>query len=315
MTPTVRPFRFGASIAGPDPARPIGEVAREIEDLGYAVLSCPDHLNYPDSPLEPMVLLTAAAATTRHVELQPLVMANGLRHPALLAKQAATLDLLSGGRFALGMGAGWYGPDFSAPGLPFPRPGERIAQLAEAIAVIRGLHSAEAFSFAGKYYTVENMTGKPLPTRRPMPLLIGGAGPRMLALAAREADTVALNLGTPFGAKLPDSPTPYAAATDDKLRWIRAAAAERADPPEIQAMVFAAAITDGDPLAPLQPLAAMLNVAPEALTDSPHVLVGSVQQCVDTVQAWRERWGISYLTIPGDSAAEMAPVVAALANR
>ena len=139
-----RPFRFGVNLAEIPEGSTLGEEARALEAIGYEVLSCPDHLNHPLSPMDPMVMLAAAAEATTNIQLQPLVLANDARHPALLAKQAATLDNLSDGRFALGLGAGWYGPDFSATGIGFAPAADRIDRLEEAIAVLRGLHSGNS---------------------------------------------------------------------------------------------------------------------------------------------------------------------------
>lgn len=285
------------------------------EDLGYAVLSCPDHLNHSGAPLEPMLLLAMAAASTSRIQLQPTVLANDFRHPALLAKQSATLNLLSGGRFALGMGAGWYGPDFTAAGIPFKRPSVRIARLEEAIAVIRGLHGGQPFDFQGEHFKIRTMTGSPVPHGKQVPLMVGGSGPRMLAFATRTADSVALNPGLPIGVALPASKTPYADVTDSKLQWIRAAGANLERLPEIQTSVFAAGITDNNPESIYLPIAQLFGVNPSALAGCPHLLAGTVSQCIDTLYAWRERWGISYITLPAQAARAMAPVVQALSGK
>jgi probable F420-dependent oxidoreductase len=307
-----RPFRFGVNLAEIPAGSSVGEQARAFEDMGYAVLSCPDHLNHPDSPLDPMLVLAAAAEATTDIQFQPLVLANDFRHPALLAKQSATLDHLSGGRFALGLGAGWYGPDFSATGVGLRPPAQRIARLREAVEIIRGLHRGEPFTFEGEHYTLREVIGAPVPVRHPMPLLIGGSGPRILALAAETADTVALNLGLPMGWPRPETATPYADITDRKLNWLRESAGQRLATLEVQTSVFTAALSNRNPHDLLAPLADMLKVPASALDDCPHVLCGSQAQCIDTLQSWRERWGISYVTFSAPMAREFAPVVAAL---
>lgn len=315
MGTAVRPFRFGVSFAGPQIDPTIVDRARRLEDLGYAVFSCPDHLDFPDSTAEPMVLLGAVAAATSTIELQPLVLACDFRHPALLARQAAVLDQLSGGRFCLGMGAGWYAPEFHSAGIDFRPPGVRIDRLREAVQVIRGLHTGDMFSFEGRHFHVRELAGRPVPLRNPMPLLVGGSGPRMLALACEIADTIALTLGLHIGSPLPDSDTPYAQATDMKIHFIREALAAGAPCPELQTTVFTGGVTDADPLAPLAPLAQLLNVPASKLEHCPHVLSGSVQHCIEMIEGWRERWGISYITLPENRAVEFAPVVAALAGK
>jgi probable F420-dependent oxidoreductase len=312
MSGPVRPFRFGLQVGSLMDRAELTETARMAEDLGYAVFSCTDHLDQSFPQLSPMLALATVAAATVYMELQPLVLANGLHHPVVLAKEAATLDVLSDGRFSHGLGAGWLAADFHNAGMEFHRPGIRVARVAEAIAILRGLQSGEPFDFQGKHYTVSGLAGSPVP-RRAIPLLLAGSGPSLLSLGARKADTVALNPGLPPGfGDWQGGATPYADATDRKVHWIREAAAERIDDPEIQTSVMAGGITTGDPQALLAPVAAMLGVPVSKLAGSPHVLAGTVEQCVDTVRQWRERWGISYITFPAALAREMAPVVSAL---
>ena len=191
----------------------------------------------------------------------------------------------------------------------------RIARLEEAIAVLRGLHGGAPFDFAGEHYRITAMTGLPTPAR-PIPLMIGGSGPRMLALAARCADTVAINLGMPYGARSwRQGPTPYADITDRKLDWIRAAAGERLPALELQTTVYGGGITDGDPAPLLAPLTNMLQVQASELAGSPHVLAGTQDECIAAVRGWRSRWGISYVTVPAEAMEDFAPVVAALRGR
>lgn len=311
-----RPFRFGVAAGAAMPGQELLRAARRAEELGYEVFSVSDHLNLPGSEMAPLVTLSAVAAVTERIELQPLVLSNDFRHPALLAKETATLDLISNGRCAIGLGAGWLGPDFHVPGIPFDTPVVRIARLRESVQVVRGLHSGEAFTFNGEHYRIDGMTGSPLPLRNPMPLMIGGAGRHMLSVAARMADTVSLNLGLPLSAgRWQTGTTPYADVTDDKVGWVREAAGDRALKLELQATVFGGTVTDGDPEAALAPLATMLDVEPGQLRGCPHVLAGTLDECIRDVQGWRERWGISYVTVPLALAATFAPVVDALRGR
>ncbi len=311
-----RPFRFGVAAGGAMPGDELLAAARRAEELGYEVFSVSDHLNMPGSELAPMVTLSAVAAVTERIELQPLVLSNDFRHPALLAKETATLDLISGGRCAIGLGAGWLGPDFQLPGLPFDTPTVRIARLRESVQVVRGLHSGDAFTFTGDHYQIAGMKGSPVPLRNPMPLMIGGAGRYMLSVAARLADTVSLNIGLPLSAgRWQTGATPYADVTDDKVGWVREAAGDRFPELELQATIFGGAITDGDPLETLAPLASMLDVEAGQLSGCPHVLVGTLDDCIRDVQAWRQRWGISYITVPLSMAETFAPIVGALSGR
>jgi len=313
MTGSRRPFRFGLQVGGLVARAELLDIAAMAEASGYAALSCTDHLDHAFPQLSPMVTLATIAAVTTRLELQPLVLANDLRHPAMLAKEAATLDLLSGGRFALGIGAGWLGTDFSRTGIEFRRPGVRVSRVAETIAIFRGLQSGQPFDFRGEHYTISGLAGTPVPARMPIPVLVAGSGRSLLSLAAREADTVALNPGLPLGAgDWKRGPTPYADVTDSKLAWIRSAAGDRFDGLEIQTSVVAGGITAGDPEQLLAPVAAMLGVPASRLAGSPHVLAGTVEDCVEAVRGWRERWGISYVTFPAALAEEMVPVVKAL---
>ena len=313
MSHPAHPFRFGVQVGSLMDRTELLDTARMAEELGYAVFSCTDHLDNAFPQLSPMIALATVAAATSRIELQPLVLANDLRHPAVLAKEAATLDLLSEGRFALGLGAGWLAADFRNAGLDFRRPGIRVARVAEALEIVKGLLGGEAVDFRGEHYSVSGLAGTPLPKRKPVPLMVAGSGPSLLSIAARGADTVALNPGLPMGfGDWQQGPAPYADVTDRKLGWIRDAAGARFPGLELQTSVLAGGITDGDPGALLQPVASMLGVSPSQLAGSPHVLAGTVERCVETVRGWRERWGISYVTVPAALARELAPVVSAL---
>jgi len=313
MTGSMRPFRFGVQLGGLMTRAELLDTAAMAEASGYAVLSCTDHLDHAFPQLSPMVTLATVAAVTTEIALQPLVLANDLRHPVVMAKEAATLDLLSGGRFALGLGAGWLGSDFTRAGIAFRRPGTRVARVAEAVAVFRGLLSGRPFDFHGEHYAVSGLAATPVPARTPVPVLVAGSGRSLLSLAARVADTAALNPGLPAGSgDWQRGPTPYADVTDRKLDWIRSAAGDRFDALEIQTSVVAGGITGGDPQDLLAPVAAMLGVPAAKLAGSPHVLAGTVEDCVAQVRTWRERWGISYVTFPATIARQMVPVVRAL---
>src|SRR5262249_45758704 len=155
------------------------------EDLGYSTLLLPDHFG---RQLAPLPALLAAAMATRRLQVGTIVLANDFRHPAVLAKEAATIDLLTDARFELGIGAGWMADDYRAAGLPFDSPATRVARLAEAVHILKAYFSAEgALSFDGRYYSVHEL--QPFPRRNPR-LLIAGSRRRMLQLAGREADIV-----------------------------------------------------------------------------------------------------------------------------
>src|SRR3954466_10169006 len=187
----MRPFRFGVQVTGPADAAGWVEQARRVEALGYSILTLPDHFT---SQLAPLPALAVAAAVTTTLRVGALVHANDYKHPVVLAKELATLDVLSGGRVEIGLGAGWYEPDYRAAGLPFDPPGTRVARLVEGIAVLKAALAGGPCSFAGAHYTVAGYEGWPVPVQRPHPpLLLGGGGRRVLTLAAREADIVGID--------------------------------------------------------------------------------------------------------------------------
>ena len=305
-----RAFRFSVSAAAPRPAAEWRELGRRAEDLGFSTLSMPDHL---DAEMAPLIALAVTAEATRNLRLATLVLGNDYRNPAFLHKQAATLDLLSDGRLELGIGAGWQSSDYERAGIGMDGPGLRIERLAEAITVLKGLFAEGPFDFAGDHYTISGLDGQPECIQKPPPpFIIAGGGRRVLSLAAREADIVGLNANMYAGVidqRAGPSATP--AATDEKLGWIREAAGGRFVDLELQTRVHIATITD-DPESIANLMAPALGIDPEEALASPHVLAGSVGQCVETVLMWRERWGLSYIGISEDAMVEFAPVVEAL---
>ncbi|NNE72841.1 MAG: TIGR03621 family F420-dependent LLM class oxidoreductase [Acidimicrobiales bacterium] len=307
--PSPRPFRFSLQGSGISSPAEWTELARKAEDLGYSALSMSDHF---DDQFAPLIGLTAAAAATTDLRLLTLVLANDYRHPVLLAKEAASLDLFSSGRLELGIGAGWMQADYEGAGLAYDRPGIRIERLGEAVTVVKGLLRAEPFQFAGEHYQVD-MTGYPAPHQRPHPpIMIAGGGRKILSLAGQHADIVGLNPGLAAGViDHRAGPTATANATDQKLAWIKAAAAERFPAIELQTRIHLAMITD-DRDAVAEAMAGALGLTTDEAKTSPHQLVGSVNECIETLHAWRERWGITYIGLSHAAIDDMAPVVAAL---
>lgn len=286
------------------------EKARRAEALGYATLVMPDHFL---NPLTPVPALAAAAAVTTTLRIGSIVFSNDYRHPALLAKEAATLDLLSGGRFEFGLGAGWLKTEYDQTGIAFDPAGVRIDRMTEALAVIRGLWSEGPFSFTGRHYAIDGLDGQPKPVQRPHPpIFIGGTGKRMLQLAAREADIVGL-----LPKNLPQGGHDWlgstAAVLDEQAAWVRDAAGDRWPSIEVSHVAFRAIVTDrrAEVAAKLAP---RYNLTPEQLLASPDFLIGGVDEIVELLFAQRERWGISYIEIDDRDAAGFAPVVARLAG-
>jgi probable F420-dependent oxidoreductase len=293
-------------------ARAWKEKARQVEALGYASLYLPDHFTDQVGPIA--ALMAAADATTR-LRVGSLVFDNDYRHPVVLAKEAATIDLLSDGRFDLGLGAGWMASDYEQAGIPFDSPGTRISRMEEALTIIKGLFTGEPFTFAGQHYRVTGIEGSPRPVQRPHPpIVLGGGGHRMLRIAAREADIVNVNFDLREGAVNRNlMRTGLAEATDEKLGWIRDAAGERMERIELSVTIFLANITD-DRESVASVMAAGIGVEAKDILAMPHFLIGTVDEVVEDVQARRERYGISYVIVPGEAAESFAPVVARLAG-
>lgn len=308
----MHPFRFGLQCRGPADPKGWPELARKVEDLGWSTLTVADHL---DSPLAPIPALAVAAAATSTLTLGTMVLANDYRHPVMLAKEAATLDILSEGRFELGIGAGWMTADYEGAGIPLDRPGVRIERLREALTVIRAAWSGSPFTFEGEHYRTHGLDGQTPPiTPGGPPIVIGGGGERMLRLAAAEADVVAINVNLAAGVMderaFPDG-TPE--STDRKLSWIRDAAGVRFDQLVLQARIHLAMVT-GDRMGVISELAPAFGLTPEQGAGTPHALVGSVEEICDQLVERRERWGISYIGLSGDQIDAFAPVVARLAG-
>lgn len=313
-----RPFRFIAPM--PPLSQPIDrwlDRIRRIEDLGFSSVSVSEHFTRGWT-MEPLTALTAAALATSRLRLLTLLLSNDVRHPVLLHKSAATLDVISGGRVELGIGAGWLQEDYTASGLPFDPPATRIERLAESVTVLNGLFSPEPYSFTGAYYTIHNLDGLPKPIQHPRPpILLGGGGPRMLRLAAQVADIVGvhcrLDTGTPTAAAAADLSAERIA---EKVGWVEIAAraAGRApDDIELQFSMYLVHVGDAPLPTPVHgsTFAPYLAADPSLLATSPAVLVGSVDACVQALQERRERYGFSYFNLGSDLDA-VAPIVARL---
>ena len=310
---TSRPFRFGCSLAGFDHGHDWAETARRIEDLGYSTMLVPDHLG---DQLAPLPALAVAAAATTRLRVGSFVLSNDFRHPVLLAKEAATVDLLSGGRLEVGLGAGWRREEYDTAGMAFDPGAVRLARLEESVAVLKGLWTGRPFTFAGDHYRVGELEGRPLPDQAGgPPLFLGGGGPRLLALAGRVADIVGLApRSRPDGTLDPADVT--SEATDTKLGVIREATGGRFGDLELNALVLAARVGPNfSRRRQADELATKWGVSPEAVLASPHTVIGSPEQVVDDLLARRERFGISYITVPEPAMDAFAPVVGALDGR
>ncbi|HXB04866.1 MAG TPA: TIGR03621 family F420-dependent LLM class oxidoreductase [Candidatus Angelobacter sp.] len=302
-----RRFRFGVQEHRASNAKAWREKARLVEGLGYSTVYLPDHFG---DQLGPLAALMSAADATTTLRVGSLVFDNDYRHPIVLAKEAATLDLLSEGRLDFGLGAGWLTSDYEQTGIPLDPPGIRIERMDEALQIIKSFFAGGSVSFTGKHYKLDAVEAAPVPVQKPHPpILLGGGGKRMLHLAGREADIVNINFNLSEGRinrKLVS--TGMAGATDEKVAWIKEAAGERFSEIELSVTVFVANLTD-DRVSVAEAMAAGLQSEPGEVLQTPHFLIGTVEQIVEDLQARRERFGISYVVVPDEAAQSLAPVV------
>jgi probable F420-dependent oxidoreductase len=305
-----RAFRFGIQLATSPSATDWAEQARRAEDLGFSSLLMPDHFG---DQLAPVPALMAAADATEALKLGALVHDNDYKHPVVLAKEAATLDLLSDGRLELGLGAGWMNTDYEQSGIPKDPAGVRIDRLEEALDVIEGLFGDGPFDYDGKHYDITGLDGLPKPMQKPRPpFIIGGGGKRVLSLAARRAEIVGIAPRAATGAVDAESAaTGTGEETDKKLAWVREAAGGRYDDVEINVLLFAVVPAD-DPGPTYEMLAGIFGIDPSEGPQVPHVLVGTTDAMCEALIERRERWDMSYIVCQGDTIDAMAPVVAKL---
>lgn len=312
---TARPFRFGVVCRDAGSGRHFAELARRAEDLGYSTFFIPDH--FVGHPLAPVPAMSAAAAVTARLRVGSLVLGNDYKHPVVLARELATVDLLSEGRLEIGLGAGWMTEDYERAGLTMDTPGTRIRRLEESVEVLRGLFADGPFTYVGEHFKVSALDGRPSPVQQPCPpLLIGGGGKRMLTYAARTADIVGINANLRNGTTTDASALASisAAATDEKVQWVRDAAGERYRDLELQSLCGLVSITD-DPRSVAEQFAPALGLDSEGILHASVVLIGTVSSAIEELEARRRRWDISYVVIPIEFMNEFAPVVEHLSGR
>ncbi len=307
------PFRFGVQADKAANGAAWTELARQVESLGYSTLTMPDHFG---DQYAPMVALTAAAAVTTTLRVGALVFDNDYKHPIVLAKELATLDVISDGRVEIGLGAGWMITDYEQSGIPYDSAGVRIDRFVEGLEIIRRAMAPGAFSFSGTHYTITEHDALPKPVQAPCPpILIGGGGKRVLGIAAKHADIIGINPNMHAGRIGPEAIGGMTAeSVDEKIGIVRAAAGDRLDAIELNIRSFLVNVTDdGD--AAMAGLASAIGVDVPMLQQSPYALIGPPSMLVDKLLALRERWGFSYVIVGGNDAAKFAPVVAELAGR
>ncbi len=317
----MRPFRFLTDTSELLDGPGLAAFARRAEAIGYSALMIPDHLTAQYSPVP---FLATVAAATQRLRVGTFVFNNNLRHPAVLAKDLATVDRLSGGRLEIGLGAGWNSPEHDAIGIPFEPVGVRVAKLAEAVRVFKGCFADGEFSFEGDHHTITAYDAQPKPVQRPHPpFFVGGGGRRLLTLAAREAQIIGLAPRLTKGrdglpAVEPSSIT--LAATREKTAWIREAAGDRFAGLELNCYPTGGPmVLTHDARGEARRRADRLKertgveLTVEEVMDSPHVFIGTVEELTRKFLDLREQLGISSFLL--DDMERFAPIVEALAGR
>lgn len=304
------PFRFAADLQRPLPDLTWADSVRKVESLGYSTVFVPDHFHEGYGPIASLAI---AAAVTTTLKVGPLVLDCDFRHPAVLARELATIDLISEGRLEVGLGAGWRRLDYDQSGIPMDPPKVRVDRMIEHTRVLKGLFSGERVTFQGEHYRITDLDGTPKPYRpEGPPFLIGGGGRRVLRFAAANVDIVGVNASIHSGeidtAAAHDA---LPASIDEKVGWVREAAGDRLDDIEINAWLSVAEITD-DAASTAEVLSGFFQADPADVLTSPLTLIGSPGQVVERLQERRERWGYSYTVIPGDRLDVFAPIVAQL---
>ena len=293
------PFRFGVQLSSLPPETWREDVQR-IESLDYSSIFWPDHFG---DQWEPTAALAAVAAATERINVGTLVYDVDYRHPVVLAKSAATIQLLSGGRHEFGIGAGWMETDYREAGLPYDRPRVRIQRLGEALEVIRSMWTRDKTSFEGVHYRIADIArAAPLPEGASPKILIGGGGPRILKLAGKYADIVGINPMMPEGRVTSNTPADSAPErVRQKVGWVRQGAEEAGRDPdaiELNSLTFVVAITD-QPQGVREALAGGSGMSVEQVADCPLFLTGSASEIRERLEKRREETGISYVVIQG----------------
>ncbi|MDQ4034995.1 MAG: TIGR03621 family F420-dependent LLM class oxidoreductase [Chloroflexota bacterium] len=308
----MQPFRFAVYTNNSDEADNWSAFARRAEQLGYTALYVTDHLS---RQLAPTAALAAAAAVTRHLRIGPYVFANDFRHPLIVAREAATLDRLSQGRLDLGLGAGWKRSDYRQLGMAYDPPGTRIDRLVESLGIIKRLLAGEEVTHEGRFYRLDRARVQPAPIQRPHPrIMLGGGGPRVLRLAAREAQIVSFVPQSSLRGR-PMLRHATEAALAARVEQVRIAAGARFDELELNIFVGDAGVVGGP-----QPVSASLgalfkSAGPAVAGGSPYLLYGTIDQLRDQILRRRERTGVSSYGIPVRVMEAFAPLVAQLAGR
>jgi probable F420-dependent oxidoreductase len=292
-------FRFGVNLTATAPGDTWRTTCRSAERLGYDVILVPDHLGAP----APFPAVVAAAEATERARIGTFVLNAGFWNPALLAREVATTDALTGGRLELGLGTGYVPAEHETAGLPFGSASARVDHLAHTITELdRLLGSAEH---------------RPAPVQQPrVPLLVGGNGDRVLDLAARHADIVAFTGVRPVpGSAAGQLVALSATEVDARVAAYRRFAAAHGRQQELNLLIQTVVVTDDRRATLRELLPHAPHLTEEDLLDLPILLVGTVRQSAEQLRAQRERYGFTYITVLEPSMTALAPVLEELSGR
>lgn len=320
---THKPFRFGVQATRATSAREWFDLARRVEDLGYSTLFVADHYlgrgpaaracSMPPQHLAPIAAMAAAAAVTETLRIGCRVFCIDYHVPAALAKEAATIDLLSDGRLEMGIGAGLHAPEYRALGIPFDPGKVRVDRLAEVVALLKAHWSGEPMNLAGEHVNITGYAGLPAPVQKPRPpLMIGGNRRRILSLAAREADIVSIS-NVPYDPVNEAGLTPRQEAVR-RYELVKEAASHRLPDIEIEGSPYFTVVTD-TPQAAYKDIAGWISVDADVLPEHPNVLVGTLDAMEQRLRENREDLGTSYVTVPQNAMESFAPLVERLEGR
>jgi probable F420-dependent oxidoreductase len=320
-----RPFRFSVQAFETTSGAAWRDLARRAEDLGYSTLFTTDHYFGPGEisnssghrPVDvaPIAASMAAAAATSQLRVGCRVFCVDYHHPVVLAKELATLDMLSDGRLDVGLGAGWVTAEYDGLGIPMDRPAVRIERLGEVANLLKAHWSGEPLDVDGTYVHAHGFAGRPLPVQRPHPpILIGGGAPKVLRMAGTVADIVSINFNNAAG-KLGSASVASSTfdATEEKIGWIREGAGTRFGDIELEIAAYFVAVHD-DAQDAAEAMARRFGVTPEQLAEHPHALIGSLDQVCEKLQKRRDQLGVSYVNVAQRNMEEFAPVVARLSG-
>lgn len=311
---TGRPFRFSVQAGIAASFAHWAELARRAEGAGFDALVVADHLGGAAAPFS---VLAAAGAATSTLRLGTMVLNNDFHHPAVVAREVATLDVMSGGRAELGLGAGHARPEYEAAGIVFDAPGVRIARLGESCLVLRKLLDGRTVTHRGDHYRLDRAVCDPRPVQGHVPVTVGGGGDRLLRTAAAVADAVGFTgLGPVLADGVHHAASNFAPArVDHQVDLVRTVLGARRDDVELQALVQSVVVTRRPEEAAANIAARVAGLAAEDAVRTPYLLVGEAESIIDALLSRRERWGFSHYTVRADAIDAMVPVVAALSGR